>query len=227
MALNFPSPSLQTPLRAWHIVYGYLAGKFVRISSLRPEDKPQIAQHLLSLPERDRYLRFGYFATDSNINAYVTGLNFVRDHLFGIYDRKANLVAVAHVAHISEPNHAPLSFGLGSSHRAEFGVSVLPAQRGKGYGGRLFNRAVTYARNQGVSHFYIHALTENAQMLRIAKNRGATLVSDGSETEAHLLLPKADLDSRMSELVAEHFGSVDYELAHKQNPHKAHALQGF
>ncbi len=169
MAFNILSPSLQSPLRAWHIVYGYVAGKFVRISSLKPEDKPQIAQHLLSLSERDRYLRFGYFATDSNINNYVNGLNFVRDHVFGIYDGKANLVAVAHVAHISEQNQTPFSFGLGSSHRAEFGVSVLASHRGKGYGGRLFNRAVTYARNQGVSHFYIHALTENAQMLRIAK----------------------------------------------------------
>jgi GNAT superfamily N-acetyltransferase len=199
------------------MVYGYLAGKFVRISSLRPEDRPEIAIHLFSLSDRDRYLRFGYLASDANIQSYVNGLNFSRDHVFGIYDAKANLVAVAHVADISEPNQTPFSFGLGSSHRAEFGVSVLASQRGKGYGGRLFNRAITYARNQGVSHFFIHALTENAQMLRIARNRGATLVTDGGETEAHLLLPKADLDSRMSELVAEHFGSVDYEIAHQKN----------
>ncbi len=183
--------------------------------------------HLHALSERDRYFRFGFAATDAHIQSYIDGLNFERDHLYGIYNRQALLVAVAHVANISEPNHAPLSFGLGFSQKAEFGVSVLLDYRSKGYGGRLFNRAVIHARNQGVSQFYIQALTENSRMLRIAKNRGATLVNLGSETEAHLLLPKADLDSRMSELVADHFGNMDYSMAHSKNPYKAFALQGF
>jgi GNAT superfamily N-acetyltransferase len=119
---------------------------------------------------------------------------------------------------MSEPYQAPLSFGLGYSKSAEFGVSVLPAYRGKGYGGRLFDRALTHARNQGVSEFHIQALTENSRMLSIARKRGATLVNFGSETEAHLLLPKADLDSRMSELMAEHFGDIDYGIAHSKAP---------
>ncbi len=207
--------------------YGYLSRQFVRISTLHLADKSEISAHLLALPERDRYLRFGFYATDEQIQNYVNGLNFERDHIYGIYNRQALLVAVAHVANSSTPNHTPYSFGLALSSSAEFGVSVLPAYRGKGYGGRLFSRAVIHARNQGVSEFHIQALSENAQMLRIAKKHGATLVNYGSETEAHLLLPKADLDSRMSELMAEHFGNVDYALAHKQNPYKALALQGF
>lgn len=213
-------------IKNWHKTYGYLSGQFVRISSLRPDDKAEIAKHLHALPERDRYFRFGFAATDKQIQTYVDGLNFERDHVYGIYNHQALLVAVAHVAQMSEPYQAPLSFGLGYSQSAEFGVSVLPAYRGKGYGGRLFNRAVTHARNQGISQFHIQALTENSRMLRIAKNRGATLVNYGSETEAHLLLPKADLDSRMSELMAEHFGNVDYAIAHRKTPYKALALQG-
>ncbi len=207
--------------------YGYLSRQFVRIASLRAVDREQIEMHLLSLLERDRYFRFGFHATDEQIKKYVNGLNFERDHLFGIYNRQAALVAVAHVAHTIEPDQTPFSFGLGMSHSAEFGVSVLPAHRSKGYGGRLFGRALTHARNQGVSEFHIQALTENSRMLSIAKKYGATLVNFGSETEAHLVLPEADLDSRMSELVAEHFGNVDYAIAHKQNPRKALALQGF
>jgi GNAT superfamily N-acetyltransferase len=198
--------------------YGYLSRQFVRISSLRASDKAEIAKHLLTLPERDRYFRFGFAASDTQIHSYVDGLNFERDHIYGIYNRQAFLVAVAHVAHMSEPYQAPLSFGLGYSKSAEFGVSVLPAYRGKGYGGRLFDRALTHARNQGVSEFHIQALTENSRMLSIARKRGATLVNFGSETEAHLLLPKADLDSRMSELMAEHFGDIDYGIAHSKAP---------
>ena len=204
-------------IKNWQKIYGYLSGQFVRISSLRPEDKAEIAKHLRSLPEHDRYFRFGFAATDHQIQSYVDGLNFERDHLYGIYNRQAILVAVAHVAQMSEPSLAPLSFGLGFSHRAEFGVSVLPAYRNKGYGARLFDRAITHARNQGISQFHIQALTENSRMLRIAKKRGATFVNFGSETEAHLLLPKADLDSRLSELMAEHFGNVDYAVAHKKS----------
>ncbi len=214
-------------IKNWHKTYGYLSGRFVRISSLRYQDKAEIAKHLLALPERDRYFRFGFAATDQQIQNYVAALNFERDHVYGIYNRQAALVAVAHVAQMSELYQAPLSFGLGYSQSAEFGVSVLPAYRSKGYGGRLFDRAVTHARNQGISQFHIQALTENSRMLQIAKKRGATLVNFGSETEAHLLLPEADLDSRVSELMAEHFGNVDYAIAHKQNPYKALASQGF
>jgi GNAT superfamily N-acetyltransferase len=213
--------------KIWQKTYGYLSGRFVRISSLRHQDKAEIAKHLQALSERDRYFRFGFAATDRHIQTYADGLNFERDHVYGIYNRHDALIAMAHVANISEPNQAPLSFGLGYSQKAEFAVSVLPAYRSKGYGGRLFNRAVTHARNQGISQFHIQALTENARMLHIAKKRGATLVNFGSETEAHLLLPKADLDSRLSELMAEHFGNVDYALAHRQNPRKALALRGF
>ncbi len=218
-------------MKSWRHAYGYFSGQFVRISSLRPDDRPDIIKHLLALPEGDRYLRFGFAASDQQIKRYVEEINFGRDHVYGIYDHQAQLVAVAHVAHMSEPRQQPWSFGLGLSQRAEFGVSVLPAYRGKGYGGRLFNRAVTHARNQGISQFYIHVLSENKPMLRIAQKNGATLVNYGSEIEAHLLLPKADLDSRLSELMAEHFGNVDYGMAHGKNwmgglSHVAQGLRG-
>ena len=95
---------------------------------------------------------------------------------------------------------------------AEFGVSVLASARGRGYGGLLFDRAVTLARNRGVSMMFIHALTENTAMLKIARNAGARVHQDGSESQAYLQLPPAGLDTRMSKIVAEHFGEVDYQL---------------
>jgi hypothetical protein len=52
---------------------------------------------------------------------------------------------------------------------------------------RLFERAVMHARNEGVDMLFIHALSENTAMLKIARNAGAALVErDGSETEAYL-----------------------------------------
>ena len=44
------------------------------------------------------------------------------------------------------------------------------------------------ARNRGVDTIFIHALSENTAMLKIARNAGATLQRDGSESEAWLKL---------------------------------------
>ncbi len=168
-----------------------------------PSHGERIARHLLALSTHDRYLRFGYSANDEQIRRYVDGLNFDRDEIFGIYNRKLELIAMAHLAHSTDPN-------LKSC--AEFGVSVLAQARGRGYGSRLFDRAVMHARNDGVDMMFIHALSENTAMLNIARKAGATIERDGSESEAYLKLPPADLDSRMTEMVEEQIAQTDYRL---------------
>ncbi|SFU99922.1 Acetyltransferase (GNAT) family protein [Polaromonas sp. YR568] len=175
----------------------------VPIRSMGPSHGERIAKHLLALSDHDRYLRFGYSANDEQIRRYVDGLNFDRDEIFGIYNRKLELIAMAHLAHSTDPN-------LKSC--AEFGVSVLAQARGRGYGRRLFDRAVMHARNDGVDMMFIHALSENTAMLNIARKAGATIERDGSESEAYLKLPPADLDSRMTELVEEQIAQTDYRL---------------
>ena len=109
---------------------------------------------------------------------------------------------------------AHLAFSADSqlSACAEFGVSVLKSARGRGYGGRLFDRAAMHARNEGVSRMFIHALSENTAMLKIARNAGATVERDGSESEAHLYLLPATLDTRLSELVDEQMAKTDYRI---------------
>jgi RimJ/RimL family protein N-acetyltransferase len=89
---------------------------------------------------------------------------------------------------------------------------VLKKARGRGYGVRLFDRAVVHARNEGVQLMFIHALSENTAMIRIARNAGATLERAGSETDAYLRLPPATLDSRVSEMVEEQVAQADYRL---------------
>lgn len=175
----------------------------VPIRSLGPGHRGRIAAHLRALDGDDRYLRFGYPATDDHIGRYVDGLDFDRDDIFGIYNRRLELIAMSHLAFSGQTEH---------SSCAEFGVSVLKRARGRGYGSRLFERAVTHARNEGVDLMFIHALTENTAMLKIARNAGATLERAGSETDAYLRLPPATLDSRMSEIVEEQVARTDYRL---------------
>lgn len=94
---------------------------WVPIRALAPRHKPRILAHLLALSDNDRYLRFGYPATDEHIRRYVDGLNFQRDEIFGIFNRRLQLVAMAHVAFSVDPKWSTC---------AEFGVSVAASQRG-------------------------------------------------------------------------------------------------
>ena len=181
----------------------------VPIRSLGPGHRERIARHLLALEPADRYLRFGYAAGDEQIRRYVDGLNFDRDDIFGIYNRKLDLIAMAHLARTDVPDHRRC---------AEFGVSVIRKSRGKGYGSRLFERAAMHACNEGIALLFIHALSENTVMLRIATRAGARVERDGSESEAYLVLPEATFDSRMTEIVEEHVAQADYHF-------KAQAMQ--
>jgi RimJ/RimL family protein N-acetyltransferase len=175
----------------------------VPIRSLGPGHRERIAGHILALDEHDRYLRFGYIASDEQIRRYADKLDFDRDEIFGIYNRKLELVAMAHLAFAAQPS---------CTNCAEFGVSVAKSVRGRGYGTRLFERAVMHARNEGVDMLFIHALSENTAMLKIAQKAGALVERAGSETEAHLTLPPADMETRVTEFIEEQIAQTDFRL---------------
>lgn len=175
----------------------------VPIRSLGENHRSRIAEHLLTLNPKDRYYRFGFTAKDDQIQAYVAGLNFDRDEIFGIYNRRLKLIAMAHLAYSSDSR---------VSASSEFGVSVLEPARGRGYGGRMFERAVMHARNEGVTTMYVHVLSENTAMLKIARRAGAKVVRDGSESQAHLNLTPATFDTQFAELVEEHLAQANYQL---------------
>lgn len=175
----------------------------VPIRSLGSNHRSRIAFHLKSLGQHDRYLRFGFSANDEQIHRYVDGLDFERDEIFGIYNRRLELIAMAHLAFSPEPSRV-----LG----AEFGVSVLESHRGRRFGERLFERAIMHARNEGVTELHIHALSENTAMLKIARNSGALVTRDGSESDARLQLPRATLDSQVREVIEEQWAQADYRF---------------
>jgi GNAT superfamily N-acetyltransferase len=175
----------------------------VPIRSLGPGHRERIRAHLKALDDEDRYLRFGYPARDEQIDRYVEGIDFERDDVFGIYNRKLELIAMAHLAYSSDPELTSC---------AEFGVSVLKKARGRGYGARLFERAAIHARNEGVDMLFIHALSENRAMLHIAAKAGAKFERAGGETDAYLRLPPATFDTRMAELVEEQVALTDYRF---------------
>jgi GNAT superfamily N-acetyltransferase len=190
-----PRPSARPPA-SW---------SWVPIRSLGPRHRQRIASHLLALNVSDRYLRFGYPATDAQMSKYVDMLDFEQDEVFGIFNRRLELIAMAHLAHAAAPSE-------GRPPMSEFGVSVLPQARNRGFGRRLFEHAMLHARNRGVEMLFIHALSENAAMLKIARGAGATVERDGSESEAWLKLPPDSFGSHVGEMVEQKAAEFDYQL---------------
>lgn len=184
---------------------------WVPIRSLGPRHRERIVAHLHALDERSRYLRFGYVATDSQIRRYVDTLDFEYDEVFGIFNRRLELIALAHLAH----RNAEEKRGLAAA--SEFGVSVLPKARRRGFGRRLFEHAMLHARNRHVETMFIHALSENMAMLKLAQSAGATIERDGSESQAWLKLPPDSLASHLDQLIVDRAAELDYQL--KQQSH--------
>jgi GNAT superfamily N-acetyltransferase len=179
----------------------------VPIRSLGPRHRDRINSHLLALDASARYLRFGNPASDAQISKYVDMLDFEQDEVFGIFSRRLELIAMAHLAH---PGIAQATTLAGTM--SEFGVSVLPRARNRGFGRRLFEHAMLHARNRGIETLFIHALSENTAMLNIARNAGATVVREGSESEAWLKLPPDSFASHVGELVESQAAEFDYQI---------------
>ncbi|MBE0549300.1 MAG: GNAT family N-acetyltransferase [Rubrivivax sp.] len=183
---------------------------WVAIRDLGPHHSTRILAHLLALNEPDRLLRFGQAATDEQIQHYVKHIDFERDLVFGVFNRRLQLVAMAHLAFapsIDQPARA-----------AEFGVSVLERARGRGHGAQLFDHAVTHARNRGARNLLIYIARENSAMMGIVRRAGASLQFDGADVTAELPLPLDTLGSQLEELVSQRAAEIDYRI-------KWHVLQ--
>lgn len=205
-----PSPETPPPART----EGF---RWIPIRSLSERHRHRVLTHLMALAPHDRYLRFGYAATDAQVSRYVDLLDFDHDEIFGIFNRRLEIIAMAHLAYLPDvPGEL--------QQAAEFGVSVVPKARGRGYGARLFDHAVLHARNRRIDTMIIHALSENTAMLRIVRKAGATVEREGSESEARLVLPPETVGSHLEELMEDRAAEVDYQM--KSHARRMNALVG-
>lgn len=182
------------------------AGPWAPVRRLGPQHRGRIQAHLLGLSAEDRALRFGHAASDERIVRYAQGLDFERDELLGVFNRRLQLAGLAHLAYPAAPNDEIAEL------TAEFAVSVSERSQGKGLGSHLFDHAVTHARNRGVQRLLIHLARDNAAMQAIVRRAGAELSFDGADALATLPLPTETLGSLVQELVQEQAAAMDYRL---------------
>jgi hypothetical protein len=69
-----------------------------------------------------------------------------------------------------------------------------------------------HARNRGTDTLFIHALSENTAMLKIARRAGATVEREGSESQAWLKLPPDTLGSQLEQIVGVQAAEFSYRL---------------
>ena len=193
-----PFPTRQAPVLRPATAAGL--PQWLPVRTLDASHRGAVLQHLLALSARDRTLRFSHAASDEQLARYAEQIDFVHDEVFGIFDRRLRLVALAHLA-----------FAPGGL-TAEFGVSVLARVRGRGFGRRLFDHAITHARNRGVSTIELYVARDNAAMLAIARDAGAQIHVEGSEAVARLTLVDPTLGSQIEALVDHHAAEFDYQL---------------
>lgn len=144
------------------------------VQRLAEGQRAAIVAHFLALPVIDRALRFGTPLSPALISAYVIGIDFNRDAVFGVHNDRTALVAVAHVAIEGE--------------RAELALSVLPTHRHAGIGSALFRRAVAHARNRGTPALVMYCLAKNRPVMRIAQKFGMDIIASGGHATAHVEL---------------------------------------
>lgn len=139
----------------------------MEIRAIGPEDEGLYRELLVSLTDRDRYLRFFHSVPkigDSEIVPFVQ----TRSDMIG-------LVAVENGKALGAA-HAFIDPG-GS---AEFAVEVRPDYRHRGIGGKLLAALVERLRSRGVREIVAHSLYDNTEFALIASEADMQPAPEGA-----------------------------------------------
>jgi RimJ/RimL family protein N-acetyltransferase len=188
---------------------GVRVGSVTPIRELGASERPLFLEHLLALGQEDRYLRFGSPLSDEAIERYVDGIDFGGDTIFGVFDDRLEIAAAGHFAPL--PKDSPLADpALGRT--AEFGLSVSEDARRRGLGTALFTRAASHARNLAISSLFMHCLSENRAMIRIARKAGMDIRQLHGEADAYLALKPGTVATAIEEGVQRQIALFDFAV---------------
>jgi RimJ/RimL family protein N-acetyltransferase len=146
---------------------------------LGPEHQPEIVDHLLGLDREDRVLRFSIPIPDQIIRGYCARWHFDRDIVTGAWDN-GRLIGMVHLPVYDER--------VGTV--GEVGVSVAADYRKHGVATQLTARTLLEAKRRSLARVYIHFLTRNRPMNRLARRFTDAIVMD--EDESHAMIDLTD-----------------------------------
>jgi GNAT superfamily N-acetyltransferase len=142
------------------------SSSLVEIRRLWPSDKEAFRDHLLSLDQRSRHMRFGGGMSDEFLVRYAENCFGKGDLIYGAYI-DGRLVGAAEL----RSNQAIWSeqAPFGRHIHAEAAFSVDTSYRRRGVGKKLFERILRAATNHGVETIEIVCIPENVGMQILAK----------------------------------------------------------
>ncbi|MGZ5202333.1 MAG: N-acetyltransferase family protein [Telluria sp.] len=182
----------------------------VLVKELGERDRKRMLRHFLALSDSDRLLRFGNTLKDEQVEKYVRKIDFERDIVFGVLNRRFQLAGVGHLSFLDK--EGARSKATAKARVAEFGVSVSSSGRGQGVGSALFERAAIHCRNSDIDTLYMQCLSSNATMMHIARKAGMQIKREYGEADAYLHLPPPTPGSVLQEAFQEQFASIDYAV---------------
>ena len=89
---------------------------------------------------------------------------------------------------------------------------MVPSRRKRGVASALFDRGVLHARNRGIVELFIHCLSENQAMRRMARKADMRILVEGIDADAWIELPPATPFTLGQELVARQLTLVDLAM---------------
>lgn len=178
------------------------------IREIGSSERTLFLQHLVDLGTEDRYLRFGSPLSETAIETYVARIDFRTDTVFGIFDDRLKLAAAGHFS----PMPGAVAADGSIVRSAEFGLSVASDARGRGLGTALFLRASAHARNLGISSLFMHCLTENRAMIRIARKAGMQIQQTHGEADAYLALEPGTIATAIEESMQRQIALFDFAV---------------
>jgi hypothetical protein len=156
-----------------------------------PQTIDDIVRHMVDLHNDDRYLRFGYSASEENIKKYVTNsittenTRLKCDFWFGITSL-GKLVGTLHVAIQDD--------------MAEFAFTIDSANRHKKLCQLLFARGYQLTCEYRISRIYMVFLSQNSAIRHIAKKFGLSVMTHGTDSEASVNISYPVPLNRVSEV---------------------------
>lgn len=147
--------------------------------------------HLNSLPSEDKYLRFGYQATENQIRRYVetsisTEITRTNADMWYAVKCDGEIVATLHVAIRGD--------------LAEFAFTTSPAHRRKGLGQMLFGRGFQLTTEFCITKIYLSMLSSNGPMKHIARKFGLAVITEGPDAECSIQIQYPVPLSRVEEV---------------------------
>ena len=154
-------------------------GTLMRIRPVRPDDGPALVEGFSRMSPETRFLRF--FTAMSRLSPaqleYFTHVDHVDHFAWVAFDR----------ARTDEPGATPDGLGIGVARyirlkdeptMAEFAVVIVDEYQGRGIGTYLLEAIAVVASERGIDRLCAFVRAENAAMLAVFHQFGATAVHD-------------------------------------------------